>query len=241
VPGGGSLPDSEILRRALDKLAAGYRRTYGQRDDDGRSMYDCFPRDSSGRRDAQISHGPNGPLGGELAVACSTDLGPAGGPFRDLVLTVDWAAFDGLAAGAYVERRWLTPAGDLAGHKLEGDPFPPVRGPRTTAEHAVKIGLLALASSEPLFNCFPDVSGTSRKDTITSGPGAVTTNKPLDVTCSTEIEPIDRQRWLLTLGVAWDEEPGAGAGRYTIEVELLPDGTPTDVRRASGDPFPYWR
>jgi hypothetical protein len=122
-PNGGPspMPDEILVRVGLDRLAAGYRMAYGQRDDDGTSFYDCFPREGGRQRPYRVDHAPGGPLETPLDVTCAVDLVRDGPAFAVLTLTVAWDEAPRLAAGTYVERHWLTPEGQLAGMEFAGD------------------------------------------------------------------------------------------------------------------------
>jgi hypothetical protein len=123
---------------------------------------------------------------------------------------------------------------------LRFDPAPavlnPANGPRVAAT-----GLGQLAAKDASYDCFPTIPGTSAESTVTEFPGYSALQKPLPVTCATEIRPDVLGLWEMTLTESWTAAADRSAGSLTTTVWLDPDGTPG---MTGGGPapseIPYW-
>ena len=120
------------------------------------------------------------------------------------------------------------------------DPPVPVLNPADRPQIAA-IGLAKARAWKSDFNCFPSAPGTTVDATVTRLPGYSDLQRPLPVTCMTEIEPIIQGLWKMTLTQSWTAASDRSAGSLTTTLWLHADG---ELLSEEGGPgpseIPYW-
>jgi hypothetical protein len=99
----------------------------------------------------------------------------------------------------------------------------PVDGPSRAAK-----GIDLLQASDPTFACFPDVLGVAGLATVTTLRYLQLT-KPLPVTCSFAVEPVQIGLWRVRLTESWTAAADRTAGSLVTTLWLNPDGTKNGV------------